>query len=343
MKTTLKFLACALALYPLLQAPAAAQKDCLPPDMAVEALGQTKARSLDDFLGRALLVKVCHPDTDCIDGLMVLSVRKCVRCQQQTAAMNHFHRKYREEGLTVLGVAVEDDGAVRRWAEDNRVEHAWASDPDGDLAALVAPQGGCGAALFDAAGRVVWRGDPGALQPQTLLPLLGKAFQLPMEAWGAAQEATRSALRRGDLLQALRRAEAIPANRGGAAIRGTIAYLIDARMELFVEADRAGDRLGQQLRGRELLKALDGDARREQVEQRLAAAKADPLTAKVLVAQREVRELRELKIRRKKDRERAINTLESIIRELPGTHAAFEARQMLAQIKRRMAEGQIRE
>lgn len=342
MKTTLKLLACALALYPFLEATAAAQKDCLPPDMEVEVLGQTKARSLDDFLGRALLVKVCHPDVDVIDGFM-FAVRTCVRCQQQTAAMNHFHRKYREEGLTVLGVAVEEDYRVRRWAEDNRAEHAWASDPDGDLALLVAPQGGCGAALFDAAGRVVWRGDPGALQPHTLLPVLGHAFQQPMDAWGAAQEATRSALRRGDLLQALQRAAAIPANRGGAAIRGTIAYMIDERLELYAEADRAGDRHGQQVRGRELLRALDADPRREHVERTLAAAKADPETAKILAAQREVRECRELKIRRKKDRERAIATLQRIIRDMAGTHVAFEARQMLAQIKRRMADEQIRE
>lgn len=342
MKTTPKILACALALFPFLQAQASAQKDCLQPDIAVEVLGGTQARSLDDFLGRALLVKVVHPPVDVLDGF-VFAVRTCTRCEQQTAAMNHFHRKFREEGLTVLGVAAEEDHRVRRWADDNRVEHAWASDPDGDLAALVAPQGGCGAALFDAAGRVVWRGDPGALQPQTLLPLLGKAFQLPMDQWGGAAAATRSALRAGDLLKALERAEGIPAEQGGVAIRGTIGYLVDARMELFFEADRAGDRLGQRLRARELAKALDSDPRRAQVEQCLDAAKADPLTAKILVAQREVRECRTLKIRRKKDRERAIAALQEIVRELPGTHAAFEARQMLALIKRRMADEQIRE
>jgi hypothetical protein len=348
MKLTKRVLSCALALGSVLATATPAQKDCLPVHATVALLeeagghpsGQQSQgpQDLSHLLGRAVLIKMMHPDRDGLGGLMTLYTHRCETCIHQVDTLNLLHRKFRSEGLTVLGLTEDPEPAARRWVRAQRVEHAWARDPTGVLPAIVAPNGGCGAALIDVAGRVVWRGDPTRLRPEVLLPVLAQAFALPMDEWGAAHHATRSALRRGDLAEALQRARTLPESLGGTRIRHTVQYLLDARVELFEAADRAGDRLSQLARGRDLLQALGDDARRGAIQQRLTDLKGDSLFKEILASQRELVECRGLRLTRKKERVRSKQVIERILRELPNTHVAWEARQLLARIQRIEAE-----
>ena len=344
MKLTTRACSCALALVSLLALATGAQKDCLPLQATVEVLEEPGAHAsgkqhqgpqdLSRLLGRVVLIKMMHPDRDVIGGLMAMYTKPCETCVHQVDTLNLLQRKFGPEGLTVLGLTEDPEHAARRFVRAQRVEHAWARDPTGVLSSIVAPNGGCGAALIDVAGRVVWRSNPQHLRPEVLLPALTHAFDKPLDDWGPGLHSTRFALRRGELVEALQRAQALPDRRDVVRIRHTVQYLLDARVALFESADKAGDRRSQVARGRDLLKALGTDPRRVAIQQRLDELKQDALCKEILTAQRDLEECRGLRLTLKKERLRTKEVCVRILRELPNSYAAWEARQLLARVKR---------
>lgn len=322
--------------------PVAGQQACLPLQPRLEALAGPGDHADRILPGRALLVKAIHPDRDkCQVAGWARSIaagsEACTGCRRQARRLEELRFRFAERGLDVLCVTAERGPAAQLWMKDNRVGAALALDPLGLLVDIVDPEQGCNAALADAHGRILWRGDVADLDDAQVEEALADAFPLPLACLGERLAGVRQALRRGELSKACARASMLA---DGAALAAAIERQLDAKVELFEAARLEGDWLGMRLRGDELRKALLGDERREGVLAALDALEQDKRARREFAAQREVRATRGMHLSRSKERATARQRLQAIRAELPASVAAKEAGVLLERLDRIEAERQ---
>ncbi len=84
----------------------------------------------------------------------------CAPCRAEIPALADVHRRYRERGLAVVGVSVDEAAArpaVRRLLEEEKVPYATLHDPEDRASSVFGLSFLPGTFLFDAEGVLVWR------------------------------------------------------------------------------------------------------------------------------------------------------------------------------------------
>src|SRR5262245_16734372 len=139
------------------------------PQVVLEGLTQTPARSFSEFYGRAVLIDFF--------GYW------CLPCAQMVPQINELQAKYGARGLSVVGVTTDGGKKTPAWIEKNGVEYAWGRDPSGELNRLFQVQAIPWTILIDANGTVAWIGDPRRLKEETIESALPDALQQPGWEW----------------------------------------------------------------------------------------------------------------------------------------------------------------
>lgn len=82
----------------------------------------------------------------------------CVPCKKSFPWMNEMHRKYKDEGLTIIAVNVDENPAdADKFLADTPAEFTILRDPDGTLAEQYKLVGMPTSLLFDTQGKLVSR------------------------------------------------------------------------------------------------------------------------------------------------------------------------------------------
>lgn len=188
------------------------------PDVVLEDFGGTGARSLDDFTGRAMLVE--------------FFAHWCGPCAKQVPHLNELSERLGPRGLSILGVATEnEDGEVQKtlkFIEKHGFAYGHAFDAESMLSSHFRVQSIPFAVLVDPSGVVVWSGHPSRLTDETLEKALAGALKTPLFEWPAEAKPLADALRRGHYKDALALAQSLELEIDGVAPAALVQQRVEA-------------------------------------------------------------------------------------------------------------------
>lgn len=99
------------------------------------------------------------PDTKGRVLLLNIWATWCAPCRAEIPELNELQKKYAGRKFDVIGVNVdlrENEGAVRRFAQDIQINYPVVLDPEGKMASLLNAFVLPTSALVDRSGKVVW-------------------------------------------------------------------------------------------------------------------------------------------------------------------------------------------
>jgi thiol-disulfide isomerase/thioredoxin len=96
----------------------------------------------------------------------------CPPCRQSIPHLNEVYDKYRAKGLEIVGITDEDAATIGSFVKDNPIKYHPALDQSGKLAKHFGIRGIPHALLVDKTGKIVWEGQPMALEDKDVEALL---------------------------------------------------------------------------------------------------------------------------------------------------------------------------
>lgn len=300
--------------------PAAAQEvgSVLRPVELLEFRG-TEARSLDDLLGRAVLIE--------------FFAHWCEPCGAQVAHLNELQEGHGERGLSVLGVtgSGEDRGKTDAWIRARGVTYAVARDPGGALAGWLGVRSIPHAVLIDPHGRIVWRGHPASLPGEALEKALAGALAKPLWGWPQVWEP----LSKGRWPLALAAAEQLGPD---VPLAELLRERVARKLALVVGAREAGDYLRAQELAEKAAAELAGLPAAVTAAEILTALVQDGAVQRVISGQLRLRDLaaRVETVTSQAAAQELLTALEELRAAYPGSIVERDAERSIEALRRRM-------
>lgn len=245
--------------------------------------------------------------------------------------MNELEGKYKEKGLSIIGVTSEGASDTERWVADKGAKYAYGYDKSGKLSSYFGVTGIPAAVLLDPSGKVVWQGHPGGLDGTTIEKALAGALpKLPWE-WEAPLQPAAQLLVKRQFAKAI--AEAKKVGPSGEALVAAIQGTVTSRVAAIGAAKTSGNFLAASEGGAELLKDIKGLPEETDLAALLKEIAADKDAQKVIAAQKQVREMLAEKIK-KRDLPAALKKLEKIKADNEGNAAARDASAAIDTLKK---------
>ena len=244
--------------------------------------------------------------------------------------MNELHSKFKDKGLSVIGVTGESKGQTEPWVEKHSMRYAYAYDKGLAGMSKLGMSGFPSAALIDASGTIVWQGHPSSLTDKIVEQHLIGALPTPAFEWPKSAKSVRKAFLKDKLAKALQAATKMGSE--GEDVRAAIQGVIESRTAQVERLFEEGDFLGVQENGVKTIKALDKLPESARIEAVLDKLAGDAEAQKILKAQLKVRKTVPEKIK-KKNRTKVISALKKIAREYPDTAAARDAERAIANVR----------
>ena len=250
------------------------QERLVPPVPLVDFAG-TEARSLDDFLGQAVLLD--------------FFAHWCAPCARLVPHLNEIEEEHGGRGLNVLGVTGDDAATAEKWLAELGATYAHARDEGLRMQIELGFRALPFAVLIDPTGVIVWSGNPKDLAPEAIERALHGALELPAQRWPGEAEPLRDALAEGRFGEAARLAPGVP----GLApeLARFVEHVVARRMELLESRLAAGDFLTADELAAGLEKGLEDGERRTRAAAVRARIAADDGQRVQLEALAELREL----------------------------------------------------
>lgn len=219
----------------------------------------------------------------------------------------------------------EAQGDTEKWIEKHGAKYAYAYDKGNKLSRFFGIKGIPHAVLIDPSGTVVWNGHPGSLSVDAIQKSLAGALPKPMWEWAPATKTVRAALMKREYAKALAEAAKLGEADGGPTILTSIEGIVKSRVEGMRSAYAQGDYLTAEEAASALSKELAGLPDQDAAAQVLADLKANKDAQPVLKAQKQIAKIRAAGLTKRKEIEAAVEDLQKIISQLPGSFAAKEA------------------
>jgi hypothetical protein len=234
----------------------------------------------------------------------------------------------------VLGVTDEGKGDTEPWIEAKGVEYAYAYDKGGKLKGKLGVGGIPHAFLIGPTGRIVWEGHPGTLTEKIISKALVGALPKPLYEFPASAAAVKSALIKRKYATALEEVAKL-SEADGAELKKAITDLVSARVGSMNASLKEGDFLTAQEDAGALAKELAGLPELAEATKALDEIKASKDAARVIAAQKKIRALQGQRLGKRMEYEKALADLDKIAKELEGTFAATEAKELRKEIAAR--------
>ncbi len=234
----------------------------------------------------------------------------------------------------------EPKGITEKWVEQHGATYAYAYDKGESLFRAVGASGRPHAVLIDPSGTIVWSGHPARLDDKMIEAHLGSALPIPLWEWPASADKVKKAFRDGALAAAVKHIEALGDDDFKTSVKLALETMLSARVKGFAARLAHGDLMGIDEDEAAMLKAVEGSAGAQVVQvvqDAITAAKAHPDRKRILAGQKEVREVRDGKLRSKSDLREAIEKLEKIESKYVGTYAQTEAAQLRKMLVARLS------
>lgn len=249
--------------------------------------------------------------------------------------LNELQEKFGGRGLTVVGVTGEGARMTEPWVAEHEAKYAYGYDSKGALGRWFGVRGIPDAILIDANGTIVWRGPPMLLDEKTVESALEGAIERPLWEWPDSARKVKKALVSGKYAAALEAAGELEGDYE-AIVKRRIAHKAGA----VEKAIAAGDFLLAKTLGEPAAKELAGLPEGAQVAGALADIKKDKHAKSVLKAQIELADLvsegRTSSSRKKV--ERAVDAIEKLRDDHPGTIVERHANAALEELRERLGE-----
>lgn len=98
----------------------------------------------------------------------------CPPCKQSIPHLNEVYKKYKDKGLSIIGVTDEDKQTVRNFEKTVPIEYTVGFDPYKKLNEDFGIKGIPHAMIVDSAGKIVWEGHPMSMQDSDIEAVLKK-------------------------------------------------------------------------------------------------------------------------------------------------------------------------
>ncbi len=310
----------ALAIGILLAAPTASQVGrALPESAQLADFEQTGAESVDDLVGRAVLIE--------------FFAHWCQPCKISTERLNQLHERFEGVGLTVLGVTPEPRSSTDRFMRESGARYAYAFDQSGALQRDLGIESYPTAVLIDPTGTVVWKGHTQKLSDGVVLEHIEGAFKTPVWEWPKSTRGAVKALKKRRYGRALAALEKLD-DPGVEETRAAILSIVEKRVKMFDHARKAGDYLTARRIAHDLQDELEGLSDEQSHARRfLDEARADDEIRRVLRMQEKLEKLRTTRLGGTRDVERLIDKVEALRRQAAGTYPAREAQEFLRELR----------
>ncbi|MCP3915495.1 MAG: redoxin domain-containing protein [bacterium] len=244
--------------------------------------------------------------------------------------MNELHEKFKDKGLSVIGVTGESKGQTEPWVEKHSMRYAYAYDKGLAGMSKLGMSGFPSAALIDASGTIVWQGHPSSLTDAIVEQHIVGALPTPAFEWPKAAKGVRKAFLKDQLGKALEAAAKM--GDEGEDVHAAIQGVIESRTAQVERLFEEGDFLAVEETGEKTAKALDKLPERTRVDAVLEKLKGDDEAQVILKAQLKVRKTVPEKIK-KKNRTKVITALKKIAKKHPDTAAARDAERAIANVR----------
>jgi hypothetical protein len=245
--------------------------------------------------------------------------------------MNELQREFGSKGLSIIGVTGEGKSPTEKWIEAKGVEFAYAFDKSQEMARYYGVRGIPFAVLLDPAGRVVWKGNPGALDSKTIEAAIGGAFEKPLWEWPSSAKSVKKALASGKWASAIDKADDL--EEGEKWIAESLRSLVEMRMAVLAELAESEDWLGTRDLAQMLSRQFKGLAEGDEAKQLLTRTKKDGAIKKVIKGQEAVAELKAEQVRTTKDAEEIIEKCLKLEKKYAGTRAEKDAADLRKQLE----------
>lgn len=224
---------------------------------------------------------------------------------------------------------------TEQWIADKGAKYAYAYDKGMKVMTAFGLGGYPSVVLIGADGVVLHAGSAGGATDKLIEKALVGALPKPLYEWPASAGAAKSAFVKRKYADAIAGAAKVPEADGGPAIKAALEALVKGRVEAVKAAYKAGDYLTASDGAKELVKQLVGLP--EQAEAKAVADEfaKDEAAQTVAKAQKKVRDLRAQRLGKSKEREKALEDLQKIAKDHPGTKAAEEAQAFMAELRQR--------
>jgi hypothetical protein len=230
-------------------------------------------------------------------------------------------------------VTGEAQGETEKWVAKHGAKYAYAYDKAGKLNRFFGIKGIPHAVLIDPSGTVVWDGHPSGLSVDAIQKSLAGALPKPLWEWAPTTKAVRAALLKREYAKALAEAAKLSEADGGPTIKTSIEGIVKSRVEGMRSAYAQGDFHSAETAATALSKELVDLPEKDAAVQVLEDLKANKDAQPVLKAQKQIAKIRAAGPTKRKEVEAAIEDLQKIINEFPGTFAAKEADALVTSLR----------
>lgn len=214
-------------------------------------------------------------------------------------------------------------------------KYAYAYERSGKLMGELGCSGYPSAALVNASGMVIWVGHPASIPNNLIQDAIKGALPKPVYEWPASASAAAGALRKKKYADAIAAAAKIPDADGGPAIKAALEAVVTGKVEGLKAAKEKGDMLSAYESSKALQKELAGLPQAKDADAVADEIAKDPQAAKIMKAQKRLREIRGERLGKKNEREKAMEDLEKMIEGFPDTYLAKEAKATLSGLKQK--------
>lgn len=282
-----------------------------PDTDALTGFQQTPAASLDEFVGRAVLLEFFdYDDNVCIGAIHNL---------------NEMHARWSDKGLSIVGVTREDKGQTLAWVKEHKMQFPYAFDADGKLITELGVKQFPVVVLLDLSGRIVWQGVPSEVRDELVEQHLEGVISAPSWQWPDET---------GTVLKALQKRQYKKVLDAAAKLETPLAREIETALELSIAGRTAalealyerGEYLDTVDTCRRMTKnfaGLEAGTVAKEMEKRITS---DKEAKKQLQAQANVRKLEQTELHNLKQAEKTLKSAEKLARKYEGTVAGKKAR-----------------
>lgn len=249
--------------------------------------------------------------------------------------LNELQAQFGGKGLTILGVTSESKKDTEPWIEEKGVTYPWGYDEGGEMSKGFGVSGIPAAFLIDAGGRIVWQGHPASLREGTIEDALKDSYKALTRDWPKSAKAVGKALTKGDLGDALAKAEALAVDdEFGKELVGRVKGRIRLKVTSVESAFAEGDVLVAYESGKAIQKSLKGLPEQERIDSIIKQISKDKDLKERMKQLEKLRKIVSVEMDKKKQCDEVAAKLEKFLKGNEGTYVGDRIEAKLKAIRK---------